>query len=449
MLIKPNSLIQVEIVELDTNGRYIILRLKTPGETIFNIVNIYAPTDYREQINFIESFTKKIISLTDLSNLIIAGDWNATLNSIDKQGGLVWKETKYRNSLVYFMKAANLVDTYRKIHSNNRTYTYESKPLKLKSRIDFFLISGKFQHDVIKVETRASIAPDHKAVFLSINLNEEFKRGPGLWKFNNTLLQDECYLQLIKDHYPCILQKHADVTDKQLLWELIKMEIRSETIRYSKRKSKQLKTRESTIQSRIEELDSKICCDVCQHQQNLLEYEILKKELQGIYEANGEGAIFRSKVRCIERGEKPTKYFFNLEKRNYDKKIVTQLYNGEEELLSDFKKINKEIENHFSRYYKTNFDPGEEKEISRKFQSFVRDLNLTQLAEQENLELEAVINIEEVQSALNSFQNNKTPGDDGFTKEFYEAFFDLIGPALLDSLNACFESGTLSISKKR
>ena len=33
MLIKPNSPIQVEIVELDTNGRFIILRLKTPGET--------------------------------------------------------------------------------------------------------------------------------------------------------------------------------------------------------------------------------------------------------------------------------------------------------------------------------------------------------------------------------------------------------------------------------
>ena len=143
--------------------------------------------------------------------------------------------------------------------------------MKLKSRIYFFLLSSKFQHDFTKAETRASIAPDHKAVFLSINLNEEFKRGPGLWKFNNTLLQDECYLQLIKDYYPCILQKHANVTDKQLLWELTKMEIRSETIRYSKRKRKQLKTRESTIQSKIEELDFKICNDVCQDQQNLLE----------------------------------------------------------------------------------------------------------------------------------------------------------------------------------
>ena len=64
------------------------------GETSLDIVNIYAPTDYREQIDFIESFTEKIISLTDLSNLVIAGDWNTTINSIDKQRGLVWKETK-------------------------------------------------------------------------------------------------------------------------------------------------------------------------------------------------------------------------------------------------------------------------------------------------------------------------------------------------------------------
>ena len=82
----------------------------------------------------------------------------------------------------------------------------------------------------------------------------------------------------------------------------------------------------------MEELDFKICNDVCQDQQNLLEYEVLKKELQGIHEANGKGAISRSKVRWIEKVEKPTKYFFNLEKRNYDKKIVSQLYNGEEEL---------------------------------------------------------------------------------------------------------------------
>ena len=63
---------------------------------------------------------------------------------------------------------------------------------------------------------------------------------------------------MIKDCYPRILQKYANADDKQLLWELIKMEIRPETIRYSKGKSKELKKQENVIQGRIEELDYKI-----------------------------------------------------------------------------------------------------------------------------------------------------------------------------------------------
>ena len=58
-----------------------------------------------------------------------------------------------------------------------------------------------------------------------MNVNKEFKRMPGLWKFNKTLLQDESYLQIIKDCYPHSLQKYANVDDKQLLWELTKLKI--------------------------------------------------------------------------------------------------------------------------------------------------------------------------------------------------------------------------------
>ena len=43
----------------------------------------------------------------------------------------------------------------------------------------------------------------------------------------------------------------------------------------------------------------------------------------------------------------------------------------------------------------------------------------------------------------------KTPGDGGFTKEFYETFFDLLSNALLESFNAGFENGQLSVSQKR
>ena len=41
--------------------------------------------------------------------------------------------------------------------------------------------------------------------------------------------------------------------------------------------------------------------------------------------------MFRSKMKWLEKGERPTKYFFNLEKNNYEKKLVREvkLDNGE------------------------------------------------------------------------------------------------------------------------
>ena len=35
--------------------------------------------------------------------------------------------------------------------------------------------------------------------------------------------------------------------------------------------------------------------------------------------------MFRAKCRWIENGERPTKVFFNLEKSNYNKKIISEL----------------------------------------------------------------------------------------------------------------------------
>ena len=108
--------------------------------------------------------------------------------------------------------------------------------------------------------------------------------------------------------------------------------------------------------------------------------------------------------------------------------------------MSDFKQVNKEIENHYGQFYKAKI---EENDLQQRFESFVENWNFTQLQEHENQELEDEISIDEVRNALRGFQNNKSPGDDGFT------FFGLLGIALSESFNAGFENGTLSVSQRR
>ena len=51
----------------------------------------------------------------------------------------------------------------------------------------------------------------------------------------------------------------------------------------------------------------------------------MKIGLRDIYEKKAEGAIFRSKVRWIQEGKKLTKYFFNLERKNFNKKVISEL----------------------------------------------------------------------------------------------------------------------------
>lgn len=129
-------------------------------------------------------------------------------------------------------------------------------------------------------------------------------------EFNNRLLEEESYVKLIRECLPKILNKYQEVESFQLLWELIKMEIRSETIIYSKTKRRALKNRESVLQEKLDVLDNEICNNNGHLKQSLLdEYEATKMELKEIYEERGKDAMFRSKVRWIEKGEKPTKYF--------------------------------------------------------------------------------------------------------------------------------------------
>ena len=56
---------------------------------------------------------------------------------------------------------------------------------------------------------------------------------------------------------------------------------------------------------------------------------------------------------------------------------------------------------------------------------------------------------DELLISLKSMQNNKTPGNDGLTKEFYETFWNEIKHVFLKSLKQAKEKDQLSISQRQ
>ena len=150
----------------------------------------------------------------------------------------------------------------------------------------------------------------------------------------------------------------------------------------------------------------------------LTEFEALKSELNESYSTKGKEAMFRSKVKWVEEVEKPTKYFFNLEKRNYGKKTITQLKISDGKKICDIKQINKEIEEYYKSFLTSKDPAGDHENVNESFNSFVADLKNPELSEDEQQELENNLTKEELLNAIMSLNENKTPGEDGFTKCF-------------------------------
>ena len=111
------------------------------------------------------------------------------------------------------------------------------------------------------------------------------------------------------------------------------------------------------------------------------------------------------------------------------------------------KQINQEVELFYSDLPETKSSGFLSLNFRENFFAFVEDLDIPKLSLEESVSLETDLRFGEIKNVLTSFQNNKSPGEDGFSKEFYETFFDLM--ALLNSYNEAFTKGQLSISQRR
>ena len=146
------------------------------------------------------------------------------------------------------------------------------------------------------------------------------------------------------------LNEFVEVTDKRLLWDLIKYRIRQVSIKYSKEKALKRRKKISDLETSL-----RICKEKCNESptfENQEELEMLKMEYDAIYEQIAKGAIIRSKATWYEKGEKSNKYFLNLETHKKAKSSVRKVFNNEGVLITDPKKILQEIQNFYSNLSK-------------------------------------------------------------------------------------------------
>ena len=110
--------------------------------------------------------------------------------------------------MIEAMEVFDILDVFRELHPDSQRYTWRRKNPTKMARLDYFLVSNSLFNSVNDSYFEASYRSDHSMVILSIKL-QEFKKGKGLWKFNNSLLYNKEYVEVVKKTISNIKQQYA------------------------------------------------------------------------------------------------------------------------------------------------------------------------------------------------------------------------------------------------
>ena len=76
---------------------------------------------------------------------MIAGDFNETLNEIDRRSNSTKANYHTVNSLKALLNTNDLIDIWRELHSRKRQFTWRRKDKSQASRIDYILVNTNFK----------------------------------------------------------------------------------------------------------------------------------------------------------------------------------------------------------------------------------------------------------------------------------------------------------------
>ncbi|KAF7640971.1 hypothetical protein LDENG_00002500, partial [Lucifuga dentata] len=129
-------------------------------------------------------------------------------------------------------------------------------------------------------------------------------------------------------------------------------------------------------------------------------------------------------------------YFFRLEKT---KSKISNIENLEIDgkLSNDYTKIASYCANFYSNLYKSNY----RKDVASKFLNSIK--NCKEISDDDKKLCDKELTEEEISCAIASLKDNKSPGNDGITSEYYQMFSKELAPFLLKVYIESIERGAL------
>ena len=142
--------------------------------------------------------------------------------------------------------------------------------------------------------------------------------------------------------------------------------------------------------------------------------EVKKESLEHLRKKKLQGHVIRSRAQWVEETEKPTKYFCNLETRNFLNKTFKKVKLGNGTIIYNQSEI--------GLFYEELYCKNEADLTQKDLEDFLDKSNVSKLQLKIFKTLDENISEKIVLEVLKNMKNNKSPGSYGFTAEFYIFF---------------------------
>ena len=422
ILLKKNSVLKITNIVRCIEGRYIIIDVEENNVQV-TLAAIYAPN--QDTPMFFTNLASLIRRRQEKK--IIIGDFNLTLNVELDRKDTYSNNNKAKEEVENLMDEFHMRDVWRIHHGEKREYSWWKKGNITKaSRIDFALVSGGLDQKVELVQYLSSIKTDHRAIYMVIDINY-IERGTGFWKFNTSLLEKADFIEKINEE---LEQTLVATEQKQPIerWEIVKSRVKKKAREYAKNSTLESKLVIAQLSEKVNEYEANL--PLPEGEDKL--WQDTKIELEEKLLEKVRGNIFRSKVKWYEEGEKNTKYFFALEKAKYNAKTCFKIIQDDQEIDNPHE-ILKVQRNFYKELY------SEDRDVKFTLNNSL-GIKIPQEIKQQQ---EIPIRMEDLECAIKSMQNGKTPGSDGIPVEFYKVFWTRIKPIFLDMVEETYRNGIL------
>ena len=456
LLLVNNTAPKIKILKTDTNGKFIIFKILNTSDVV---VALYAPSGIiKEKQDLRQTFFRKLrkeirFNITKNENVIILGDFNSTLNTLDRSTNEIGKEAK--SELEALIQQFDLEDHWRLQNPNEKLYTHYHGRTDTFARIDRAYTDVRLRPN-IKIKHVINSFSDHYNAVLLEKRNHNLKIGRGYWILNNALLENVDYKNAITQlWHNWKSQKHCFQSVSQW-WENGKKHVKDFTKLYTRAATEKQKKQKTSLERRLRNIYRKIDAKPELKQTA----QMLKTQLFNIELKEAQGAKIRCRLQFELEGEKCNKFFFQkMVKRkhaNQDMLSIKRIKDGK--ILTEQTEILHEVKNFYANLYSKDSEqvsrgrnsthPSSSAQKTQKQGEMLRKLSKT-VSRQNRQLCEKTITTDEIQNAISTFENNKSPGNDGLTGEFYKTFSKILLNDLQELYTEISEVGRMPDSMRQ